>query len=54
MLGGSVKLHAPAALLPVEKSGTNFTGGWVGDEAGLYRSGKSHAQRGSIPENSNP
>jgi len=32
----NVELHAPAVLLPVEKSGTNFTGEWVGDEAGEW------------------
>ena len=27
--------HAPAALYPQERSGTHFTGGWVGPRTGL-------------------
>jgi len=47
-------LQAPAALLPVEKFGSSFTGEWVGDEAGLDGSGKSRTHWGSIPGKSNP
>ena len=31
----SVQQHAPAALYLRERSGTHFTGGWVGPRAGL-------------------
>ena len=33
--GVSGQQHAPAALYPRERSGTHFTGGWVGPRAGL-------------------
>jgi len=29
--------HTPAALYPLERPGTHFTGGWVGLRAGLDR-----------------
>ena len=34
-IGVSGQQHAPAALYPLERPGTNFTGGWVGHRAGL-------------------
>ena len=33
--GVSGQQHAPAALYPLERPGTHFTGGWVGPRAGL-------------------
>jgi len=33
--GVSGQQHAPAALYPRERPGTQFTGGWVGPRAGL-------------------
>jgi len=33
--GVSGKQHAPAVLYPRERTGTHFTGGWVGPRAGL-------------------
>ena len=33
--GVSGQQHAPAALYPQERTGTHFTGGWVGPRAGL-------------------
>ena len=33
--------HAPAALYPRERTGTHYTGGWVGPRAGLDRCEKS-------------
>ena len=33
--GVSGQRHAPAALYPRGRLGTNFTGGWVGPRAGL-------------------
>jgi len=33
--GVSGQQHAPAALYPLERAGTNCTGGWVGPRAGL-------------------
>jgi len=33
--GVSGQQHAPAALYPRERTGTHFTGGWVGPRAGL-------------------
>ena len=42
--------HAPAAIYPRERHGTNFTGGWVGPRAGLDGCGKSRPHRDSIPD----
>jgi hypothetical protein len=39
----------PAATYPRERSGTHFTGGWVGLRASLDRCGKSRLHRDSIP-----
>ena len=47
--GVSGQQHAPAALYPRERPGTNFTGGWVGHRAGLD-GGKSRPRRDSIPD----
>jgi len=33
--GVSGQQNAPAALYPLERSGTLFTGGWMGPRAGL-------------------
>ena len=44
--------HAQAALYARERSGTHFTGGWVGPGAGLDRRGKSRPHRDSIPDRS--
>ena len=33
--GVSGQQHAPAALYPRERTGTHFTGSWVGPRAGL-------------------
>ena len=46
--------HAPAALYPRERPGTQCTGGWVGPRAGLDRYGKSRPHRNSIPGLSSP
>ena len=40
--------HAPAALYPWERSGTRFTGGWVGPRA-VWTGEKSRPHRDSIP-----
>ena len=42
--------HAPAALYPLERHGTHFTGGWVGPRAGLDSCGKSLPHWDSIPD----
>ena len=49
-----VKLHAPAALPPGKRPGTDFIGGWVGPRAGLDGCGKSRPRRDSIPGPSSP
>jgi hypothetical protein len=38
--------HAPAALLPRERPGTHFAGGWLGPQAGMDRCGKSRPPPG--------
>ena len=40
--------HAPAALAP-GKTGTHFTGGWVGPRASLEKCGKSRPPLGFDP-----
>ena len=37
--------HAPVALLPRERSGAHFVGGWVGPRAGLNGFGKSYVTK---------
>jgi hypothetical protein len=41
--------HAPAALPPGKRPGTQFIGGWVGPRAGLDRCNKFRPHRDSIP-----
>jgi len=52
VVGG--QLHAPAALPPGRRPGTNFIGGWVGPWAGLDRCGTSRPYRDSILGPSSP
>jgi len=47
--GVSGQQHAPAALYPRKRSGTHFTGGWVGSRAGLDGQ-KISSSRDSIPD----
>ena len=51
--GVSGQQHAPAALYPRERPGTNFTGGWVGPRAGLD-GGKISSPPGFDLGSSNP
>jgi len=37
-------------LLPGERAGTHFPGGWVGPRAGLDRCGKTRPHRDSTPD----
>jgi hypothetical protein len=46
--------HAPAALYPQKRPGTNCTGGWVGPRAGLDRCGKSRPPPGFDPQTVQP
>jgi hypothetical protein len=46
--------HAPAALHQGNRSGTNFTGGWVDLRAVLKGCGISHPHRDSISGPSSP
>ena len=48
-MGVGGQRHAPAALSPGKKPGTNRTGGWVGSMAGLDRCGKSRPHRDLNP-----
>jgi len=48
--GVSGQLHAPAALYLRERSGTHFTGGWVGPRAGLDGRNISSPLGFSIPD----
>jgi hypothetical protein len=50
--GVSGQQHAPAALYPRERHGTNCTGGWVGPRAGVDRCGKYHPTRIRFPDRS--
>jgi hypothetical protein len=43
------QFHAPAALLPGKRPGSNCIGVWVGSMAGLDGCGKSRPHRDSIP-----
>jgi hypothetical protein len=43
------KCHAPATILPGERSGAQFVGGWVGLRAGLDGCENSRPHRNSIP-----
>ena len=47
--GVSGQQHVPAALYPLERSGTHFTGGWVGPGP-VWTGGKSRPHRDSIPD----
>jgi hypothetical protein len=51
---GGGQLHAPAALQPGKRPGTNFIGGWVGHRAGLDECGISRHHQLSIPGSSRP
>ena len=44
-----VQRHAPAALYPLERPGTHFTGGWV-VPGPVWTYGKSRPHRHSIPD----
>jgi hypothetical protein len=46
--------HAPAALYPWERIGTQCTGGLVGPRAGLDRCGKSSPPPGFDPRTVHP
>ena len=46
--------HAPAALTPGKRPGTQFIGGWVGPRAGLDRCEKFLLHRDSIPRPFSP
>ena len=46
--------HAPAAINPRERPGTNCIGGWVGPRASLEGCEKSRPDRDSIPGPSSP
>jgi hypothetical protein len=48
-MGVGGQLHTPDALLPGNRPGTHFIGGWVGPRAGLDGCEKSHLYRDSIP-----
>jgi hypothetical protein len=48
-MGAGRQGHAPAALPPVKRPGTHFTGEWVGLTAGLNWYGQSRPHRNSIP-----
>jgi hypothetical protein len=53
-MGVGRQRHAPAVLTPGKRTGTHFTGGWVGARAGLDGRGKSHPHRESIPGSPRP
>ena len=46
--------HAPAAFYPRERTGTHFTGGWMGQRTGLDRCGKSRPLPGFDPQTFQP
>jgi hypothetical protein len=48
------QLHAPAALPPEKRPGTDYIGGWVGPRAGLDGCLKFRPYRDSIPGPSSP
>ena len=48
------QLHAPVALPPGKRPGTNCIGGWVGPRAGLDGCGKSRPQPGFDPPTVQP
>jgi hypothetical protein len=50
----SGQVHAPTALYPQERLGTQCTGRWVGPRAGLDRCGKSRPHRDSDPRTVKP
>ena len=47
--GVSAQQHAPAALYPRERTGTHFTGGWVGPGVCLEGGGESRPPPGFDP-----
>jgi len=53
-MGVSGQRHAPAALSPGKRQGTQCIGGWVGPRAGLSGCGISRLDRDSIPGPSSP
>jgi hypothetical protein len=46
--------HAPKTLLPEDKLGTHFIGGWVDPKTSVDGRGISHPHRASIPEPPSP
>jgi len=46
--------HAPAALLPGKRPGTQCIGGWAGPRAGLDECGKPRPHQDSIPRPPSP
>jgi hypothetical protein len=53
-MGVDGQLHAPAALPPGKRPGTQCIVGWVGPMAGLLGCEKSRPHRDSIPGPSSP
>jgi len=50
--GDSGQLNAPAVVTPENRTGTNFTGGWMGPSFGLEGCRKFRPHRDSIPRQS--
>jgi len=48
-MGVGGQRHAPAALLPENRLGTHFIGGWLGPRAGLDKCGKISPTTGFDP-----
>jgi hypothetical protein len=53
-MGVGGQRHAPAALFPVKRDGTHFTGGWVGIRIGVDGFGKSRPPPGFDPNTLQP